>query len=67
MLIVWFLPDERLMSYLELLRFGSVELIWSFDLRYDLISALVERWHPDTHTFHLSYWECTIILQDVAL
>ncbi|XP_017622052.1 protein MAIN-LIKE 2-like [Gossypium arboreum] len=38
-----------------------------FDLRYDLIFALVERWSPETHTFHLLCGECTVTLEDVAL
>ncbi|KAK5812120.1 hypothetical protein PVK06_027531 [Gossypium arboreum] len=64
---VGFLPDERLIPYLELVGFGSAALIRTFDLRYDLISALVERWRPETHTFHLPCGECTITLEDVAL
>ncbi|KAK5793276.1 hypothetical protein PVK06_034418 [Gossypium arboreum] len=38
-----------------------------FDLWYDLIFPLVERWHPETHTFHLLCGECTVTLEDVAL
>ncbi|KAK5792808.1 hypothetical protein PVK06_033930 [Gossypium arboreum] len=58
---VGFLPDERLIPYLELATFGSAVLIRTFDLRYDLISALVERWRPETHTFHLPCRESTIL------
>ncbi|MFQ6665574.1 hypothetical protein Gotur_032269 [Gossypium turneri] len=55
------------MLYLEQAGFGSAALIETFDLRYDLLSALVERWRPKTHTFHFSCGECTVTLEDVAL
>ncbi|XP_016722736.1 protein MAIN-LIKE 2-like [Gossypium hirsutum] len=59
-------PDAQLMPYLESAGFGSAVLTRTFDLRYE-ISALVESWRPETHTFHLLYGECTVTLEDVAL
>ncbi|XP_016730368.1 protein MAINTENANCE OF MERISTEMS-like [Gossypium hirsutum] len=60
-------PDARLMLYLEQAGFGSVALIRSSDLRFDLLSALVKQWRSETHTFHFPCAECTVTLEDVTL
>ncbi|XP_012442039.1 protein MAINTENANCE OF MERISTEMS-like [Gossypium raimondii] len=55
------------MPYLEQAGFGSVALIRTTNLHYDLLSALVERWRPEIHTFHFPCGECTVTLEDVAM
>ena len=38
---------------------------FSFDM--SLLSAVLDRWRPETHTFHLPIGEMTPTLQDVSL
>ena len=38
-----------------------------FAYDYPLLLALVDRWRPETHTFHLPVGEMAPTLQDVAL
>ncbi|MFQ6668378.1 hypothetical protein Gotur_034048, partial [Gossypium turneri] len=61
-------PSPLIETYLKEADFLHVAFIsrgCMLDLK--LISVLVERWRPETHTFHLSCNECIITLEDVHL
>ncbi|KAG8489806.1 hypothetical protein CXB51_017888 [Gossypium anomalum] len=61
-------PSLLIENYLREVRFWHVTTTGQgCKLDPKLISDLVERWRPETHTFHLPCGECTITLEDVHL
>ena len=61
------IPSQRILIYLQIAGFYNVTFLRGFKLVPGLITALVERWRPETHTFHFPFGECTITLQDVVM
>ncbi|QHO01815.1 Serine/threonine protein phosphatase 7 long form isogeny [Arachis hypogaea] len=59
-------PPDAIIVYLAEAEFGDTVLLRDFTFDNFLISALVERWRPETHMFHLPWGEVTITLQNVA-
>ncbi|KAK7395070.1 hypothetical protein VNO78_15612 [Psophocarpus tetragonolobus] len=58
---------QAIVPYLHQSSFYGVARMQYVEVNASLISALVERWRPETHTFHMPFGECTITLQDVAV
>ncbi|QHN94962.1 uncharacterized protein DS421_18g605570 [Arachis hypogaea] len=59
--------NERVKEHLRSTGFYHVTQIGVVQCQKVLVNALVERWYPDTHTFHLSVGECAVTLEDVAM
>jgi len=60
-------PDPIIESLLVWARFSDVAKLKNIKIDDTLVTALVERWKPESHTFHLLVGECRITLENVAL
>ena len=59
--------DPRIMQYIDAAGLTGLFKVPDMEVDHALIMALVERWHPETHTFHLPYGEMGITLQDIKV
>ena len=63
----WARPlSPRIVPYLIRAGFYGLYRIGFIQLDHPLITALVERWLQETHTFHFLVGEATVTLQDVS-
>ncbi|CAN0872771.1 Serine/threonine-protein phosphatase 7 long form homolog, partial [Linum grandiflorum] len=58
--------SERYLPYLQEVGLLPFERLAAFTPDPHLITALMERWRPETNTFNMYHKECSITLQDVA-
>ncbi|KAL3649772.1 hypothetical protein CASFOL_006175 [Castilleja foliolosa] len=68
-LLEWNIGSESSSSYFKQL-WKATGLSMVPEMSYsgcdkNVITAFVERWHPETNSFHLPFWEMTITLDDV--
>ncbi|BAU01293.1 hypothetical protein VIGAN_11049800 [Vigna angularis var. angularis] len=59
--------DKRVMNILQAAGFIHILKASTMEINHHLVTALVERWRVETHTFHLPLGESSITLEDVAL
>ncbi|XP_020233817.1 serine/threonine-protein phosphatase 7 long form homolog [Cajanus cajan] len=58
---------QQIIPLLDQAGFGWIARLNYIKVSPGLLTALVERWRPETHTFHMPFGECTITLQDVGM
>ncbi|XP_050277135.1 serine/threonine-protein phosphatase 7 long form homolog [Quercus robur] len=59
--------DPRILAYITDAGLDGLLRVPHMDIDHALITALVERWRPETHSFHLPHGEMTITLQDMEV
>jgi len=59
--------DDRVVDIIKALGLEGLLRTPGREIDHGLITALVERWRPETHTFHMPHGEVTITLQDVEV
>ncbi|KAG5548714.1 hypothetical protein RHGRI_014164 [Rhododendron griersonianum] len=60
-------PSPRIVQLIYEAGFGGILEMPFLTLDRAFITALIERWRPETHTFHLHSGESTVTLQDVEI
>ena len=55
------------MQYIEATGLTGLFKVPDMEVDHALITALVERWHSEMHTFHLPHGEMGITLQDIEV
>ncbi|XP_039690395.1 protein MAIN-LIKE 2-like [Medicago truncatula] len=61
------IPSPHIEEYLRQTGFFEVSQIGRYKIDRHIVTALVERWRSETHTFHFRTGECTITLEDVYM
>ena len=61
------MQDNRVIDIIKLVGLEGLFRAPSREIDHCLISALVERWRPKTHIFHLPHGEMSITLEDMEV
>ncbi|KAL5180558.1 Serine/threonine-protein phosphatase 7 long form [Glycine soja] len=60
-------PPEEIIPLLQISGLYPIMKLAQLKVNGALVNAFIERWRPETHTFHLKCGETTITLQDVSV